>query len=145
MNDEVGFDEAARQLGATTTAAMRVLRNFEQQIAAGTYYVFRVGGGEGGSEGGGGGGEGKKRTLFAFRTGDDALTFAQRNRLGPSPRLLRLSMAQLLTIMLHRPNVEAVLFVAVVDDTMRPGRRPEGQRVTRTELLEALMSGNERA
>ena len=141
MNDEVGFDEAARQVGATTTAAMQVLRDFEKQIAAGTYYVFRVGGGDGS----GGGGEGRKRTLFAFRSGDDALTFAQRNRLGPSPRLLRLSMAQLLTIMLHRSNVEAVLFVADVDDTMRPGQLPEGQRVTRTDLLEALMDGDAQA
>lgn len=136
------FGEAARQQGATAARAADVLRDLAAHVAPGPFYVYRVGGEGSGSEGGESG-SGKKRTLLAFQTADDALAFAQRNRLGPTPRLLRLSLAQLLTIMMHRPSVEAVLFVAIIDDAMRPGQFPQGRRVARAEIIAAMTTNDQ--
>lgn len=138
MDDDTLFGEAATQQGRSVEGAIQLLRQLETQLGSGPFYVYRLGD----TPSGGSGGAAKQRTLFAFRSGDDALAFAQRNRLGPTPRLLRLTLAQVLTIMLHRPSVEAVLFVADVDDDVRPGQRPAGHLVARGEILAVLGQQN---
>lgn len=139
MDDDQLFYEAAQQQGITESMADRILARYRETIGPGSFYVYRIetpkpdGGTNAASSQ-------RKRTLLVFRTGDDALSFAQRNRLGPTPRLLRISLANILATLLHRPSLEAVLFVIIVDDDIKPGQFPDGVRIERSHLLAALQA-----
>lgn len=138
MRDAALFIEVAAQLGYPAEAAGLALEWAAGLLAArgltrGRYYIFRSGGGAGG--GSGGGGE-RPRLLLAFPSADAALSFAQRQRLGAAPRLLALSLAQILAALAQRPAIGAALFADEAEPA--PGGLPAGLRIGRAELLGRL-------
>jgi hypothetical protein len=137
MSDERAFRAAAGQQGYDAAAVDAALAGLRQQLRRDTFYVYRGGAGKG--EGGAGDApSGKPRTIVAFPSGDAALAFAQRNALGPAPRLQRLGLPRLLLALLQQASLEAVLFVA--DEAAEPptGRLPAGIRLQRADLLKSL-------
>lgn len=139
MDDDQLFYEAAQQQGISSATADRILAHYRETIGPGSFYVYRI---ESPKPDGGTSAapSQRKRTLLVFRTGDDALSFAQRNRLGPTPRLLRISLANVLATLLQRPSLEAVLFITSVEDHIKPGQFPDGVRIERSHLLAALQA-----
>jgi hypothetical protein len=137
MSDERAFRAAAAQQGYTDEAASAALSSLRRQLGRETFYVYRRGGGKG--EGGAGEApSGRPRTIVAFPSGDAALSFAQRNALGPSPRLQRLQLPRLLLALLQQESLAAVLFVA--DEAAEPpaGQLPQGLQMERAQLLRSL-------
>lgn len=135
MNDEAALREAAEQQGYSTEAAQRLLRSLHDRLGSDLFYVYRTGGGAGG---GSGAPSARRRTLLAFPSGDAALAFAQRNRLATTPRLLRLSLARVLAVLLAHANIEAVVFANDVRDDLPAGHLPDGTRFERAALLADL-------
>lgn len=84
------------------------------------------------------GAERKPRTLLAFPSADAALAFAQRNQMSPAgnpPRLRRLSMLQLLQVVLREPSIAALLIAAAEDEPPPAGRLPAGILLAREAVL----------
>jgi hypothetical protein len=80
----------------------------------------------------------RPRTLVAFPTPDAALAFAQRGvRRDPAtpPRLRRLSLLQLLEVVLREPAIAALLLVSEDAPPPPPGTLPTGLTLRRDELL----------
>lgn len=123
---QVGIEEVRALLAA-----------WHAQVGAGQFYVFWTSG-----TGGGMRRSASLRTVLAFQTPDGALAFAQRNRLTVAPeqpRLRRLSLLQLLHVMLREPAIVAILFV--VDQDMSPlplGYLPPGVRMVRSDIVQRL-------
>lgn len=140
MDGDQVFRKAAQQQGIALDVADRILAHYRETIGYDSFYAYRIESPKLEGTSNASAANQRKRTLLVFRTGDDALSFAQRNRLGPTPRLLRLSLAHILATLLHRPALEAVLFVTIVDDHIKPGQYPDGIRVQRSHLLEALQA-----
>jgi hypothetical protein len=139
MNDELVLEEAARQRGQSGAAALTLLHGLHARLGHASYYVYRTERAAGAA----GGASGRQRTLVAFPSGDAALAFAQRNRLGATPRLQRLSLARLLAALFQQHDLAAVLFVGEPPDDLAAGRLPEGLRLERAAALAALERGGE--
>lgn len=144
MPDSLLFVDVARQHGYSVVAAQAALaavhaRLSEGGVSARRLYIFRTGdGGVGGADASPGEATGRPRLLLAFQSADTALAFAQGGGLGASPRLVTLSISQLLAAMVQRPAISALL-VADEDDTpARPGHLPPGTRIERAALIELL-------
>jgi hypothetical protein len=75
--------------------------------------------------------------LLAFRSADAALSFAQTAGLGAAPRLAPMGLGQLLTALLQRPSIGALL-LASDGDTVSQAGLPTGSRVERAGLLDQL-------
>lgn len=128
-----GFTAPMAQTVLETTA--RRLRQRGHHISA-RYYTYR-------STKGGSGDERDRaserpRLVLAFATADTALSFAQRSRVGQTPRLLRVSLAQLLAVLIQRPLIEAVLFVDEPITIAEQNQLPIGLRLERNLLLTML-------
>lgn len=129
-----GFDAQVAHAALTATAKMLYQRGHTPQDY---FYLYRTGkrnppSGEGSSA--------RPRVVLAFYTPDTALAFAQHNRLTPTPRLLRLSLARLLATLMQRPTIGAVLF-ADEPIEMVAGYLPVGLRLERAALLNMLTGG----
>jgi len=103
-------------------------------LASHTFYVYRTGK----KLGGGAGGAESSRRLLVFSSPDDALAFAQRNRLRPTPRLVPLNLAQLLAVLVKHASIRKIIFTeedaAIAPDT----QIPTVLCLNRSELLDML-------
>jgi hypothetical protein len=86
-----------------------------------TFYVYRTGkhhATEAGMRGE------LSRRLLVFASPDDALAFAQRHQLQPSPRLVAMQLAQLLIVMVKHASIPLIIFTeedaALSPDTQLP-------------------------
>lgn len=126
--------------GAASSEALRALaERLQHQAGAAAFYVFRYAGKSGGAGGA------RPRTLLACATPDLALAFAQRNGLivpPERPQLRCLSLAQLLTVVVREPAIEALLLVRDQDVLPPPGQLPQGLRLSRDELMRQLREGH---
>jgi hypothetical protein len=117
----------------------------EEQVpgasAGGRFYLYRT---AGGGMGGGAGehASGRERIVLAFPSADDALGFAQHYGLGAAPRLLTLSLPQLLAVLIQRPSIRAVL-IAAEHECLQPDGLPPGLRIERATLLAELANAEQ--
>lgn len=142
MSDSLLFIGIARQQGYSVAAAQAALATVRGTLrAAGVvarrFYIFRTGDGGVGSEGGGEH-TGRPRLLLAFQSADAALAFAQRVGLAVSPRLVGLSLGQVLAAMIQRPAIVSLLVVDEEDGPLAPGALPHGTRIERATLVALL-------
>lgn len=150
MNDTALFIGIAERHGFSPQAARATFDNVTQRLhvrrfqTAGlhpttfklsSFYIFRSGGGSGGGSGETGG---RQRLLLAFPSADAALSFAQRNGLGPAPRLVRMTVAQLLATLMQRPVISALIFADEFTDMPHERALPPGLRLERSALLDLL-------
>lgn len=141
MDDTQLFLTAARQAGYGPEASASALAWAIERIAAGgrppaRLYIFRSVG-VGGHGAVSGPSPTRPRVLLAFRSADEALSFAQRHGLGGAPRLASMGPGQLLTALIQRPTIGALLVAADEADTLQEGL-PPGARVERATLLDQL-------
>jgi hypothetical protein len=132
--EQILLVEAARGQGLEPERALAMLTALWRSLGEGAYYVYR-------SEAATGGKSASTRTdrqILAFASADAALAFAQRNAPTARVRLRGLSVAQLLTLMLHEPSITAVLFVADNAPEASLGKLPRGLRVERDRVLQLL-------
>jgi hypothetical protein len=142
MRDGQPFVEVARQQGYEAAAAERAQAEVVARLQAGglcarRYYCFRtrgVGGGNASQA------PSRPRLLLLFRDADDALSFAQASSLGAAPRLMVLSLAQALSMLLQRPAIGALYLAASGEVVHGGGGLPPGVRVERGELLAMLVT-----
>jgi hypothetical protein len=144
MPDSLLFIGVARQQGYSEEAAFAALaavraRLDEAGVAVRRFYIFRTGdGGVGGGDGGGGELSSRPRRLLAFQSADSALAFAQGAGLGASPRLIALTLSQILAALIQRPTIGALLVADETDAPPPPGGLPSGTRIERSALIELL-------
>jgi hypothetical protein len=98
------------------------------------FYIYRSDKSEPGKVGTGA----RPRLVLAFVTPDTAMVFAQHHRLGPTPRLLRATLAQLLSVLLQRPAIGALMFVDEPITFAADSYLPSGLRLERDMLLKML-------
>lgn len=144
--DVAFFISVAQHHGHPQHTAQRAYHTIIQQlrnrqgdhgtILPNAYYLYRTGGDGGGDESREG--TQRTRTLVAFPSADAALAFAQLNHLGPTPRLVQLSIARLLALLVQRPAILALIFADEPDETFRANTLPLGLRLERTMLLDLL-------
>ncbi|MFV9503484.1 MAG: hypothetical protein AB4911_02845 [Oscillochloridaceae bacterium umkhey_bin13] len=142
MPDSLIFIGVARSQGYPPEAAVAALaavraRLAEAQITTRRFYIYRTGDGGVGSAGATSQSSGRPRLLLAFQSPDDALAFAQATGLGSSPRLVPLSLGQILAAIIQRPAIVALL---IAESTLTPliGGLPPGLRIERAALIELL-------
>jgi hypothetical protein len=139
MPDTAIFIGVAQQYGFGAEAAQEALNRIRAQLqhhAGERFYLYRTGGGGVGA----GSPEApppRTRTLLAFRSADAALAFAQHYGLGAAPRLLTLSLPQLLAVLVQRPTINALLITTDQEQGATNGL-PDGLRIERETLLAQL-------
>lgn len=143
MSDSLLFVGVARRHGYSVAAAQAALaavraRLSEGGVVARRFYIFRTGAGGVGGEPAPGESTGRQRLLLAFQSADAALAFAQGAGFGASPRLVTLTIGQLLAAMVQRPAIAALLVAHEGDAPARPGQLPPGTRIERAALIELL-------
>lgn len=144
MQDTTIFTTIAQQHGFTAQVAQaalgtttRMLRDRGHTARDNFFYIYRTGKRSGGTDRGS---SERTRVVLAFATPDTALAFAQQNHLTPTPRLLRLSLAQLLATLVQRPTIGALLFADEPIELVA-GYLPAGLRLERGVLLNMLTGG----
>jgi hypothetical protein len=80
----------------------------------------------------------RPRRVLAFATPDSALALAQHNRLSPPPRLLRVSLVQLLVVLIQRPAIAAVLVADEPLELPPRGQLPAALRLERLNVVHRL-------
>lgn len=144
MRDAIIFIQIAQRHGFSSRAAHEAFDGIDKKLAIQqhstntVFYIYRTEGK--GGQGDSGGGD-RLRLLLAFPSADGALAFAQRRRLASTPRLSRLSVAQLLTILIHQPTISTIIFVDESVEGMSGQHLPPGLRLDRTTLLAMLQGG----
>jgi hypothetical protein len=145
MSHSTLFIGVAQQQGFSAGAASSALAAVVDMLlerggpVPASFFIYRVGTGEADvTSGGAGGGSGRVRTLLAFRSADSALVFSQRVGLGAAPRLLSLSLAQLLAVLIQRPTIGTLIFADEIDATLGSSSLPPGLRLERSALLALL-------
>lgn len=139
MDEDAQIDALADEHHADRTALRELLSELRDRAGAEAFYIFWS---ERGSEGQSGGG--RPRTLVAFASPDAALAFAQRNRMaepGHPPRLRRLTLTQLMRVLLREPSVNALLLAAAEEEPPPPGRLPAGVLLAREAAIARLGAG----
>ncbi len=141
MSEGNRFIDVACAQGFSAEAAEAALaalqaRLAERGVQPRQFYGYRTAGDASGATAGSGEAR-RPRLLLVFQSADAALGFAQRNRLGRSPRLVALSLSQALAALLQRPTIQALLIAdePVEEDT--PGL-PPGLRLEREALIDLL-------
>lgn len=130
---------AVQQAGGEPAQAASVLEFFRQRlIAAGqpspqTLYVYRVSSVAARSDASAPVPSARPRLLLAFLSPDAAVSFAQRTGLARVPRLLPLSLARVLAIVIQQPAMRA-LHIAY-DDVPAANGLPSGWHLSRAEIL----------
>lgn len=136
------FVGIAQRYGFSGEVAQTVLDRIGMQLSLRGYarhtvfYVYRTDKPAAGT----GGSAGRARLLLAFPSADAALSFAQHSGLGVTPRLLAMNVSQLLSVLLQRPAISALLF-ATETEAPSANSLPCGFRLERTTLLELLQGG----
>jgi hypothetical protein len=144
MSHDTLFIGVAQQQGYDATAAQFVLQQMTERLrerggpVPTSFFIYRTGASNGE---GAGGGSARTRTLLAFRSADAALVFAQRSGLARSPRLLSLSLPQLLAVLVQRPTIGTLIMADEIDATLGANTLPPGMRLERIALLELLQKG----
>jgi hypothetical protein len=85
--------------------------------------------------------ERRPRTLVAFPNADGALAFAQRNRMalpGSPARVRRLTLLQLLQVLVREPTIAALLIAQTEDEPPPPGLLPSGMLLAREAVIARL-------
>jgi hypothetical protein len=137
------FIEIARQHGFALEQAHNVLGMVRTWLharghspTATSFYIYRA---ERSASAGTASTAGNRlRLVLAFATADSAFSFVQRSKLPGTPRLLRVSLSQLLAVMVHRSDIGTVL---IADEPMEllPGTHlPAGLRLERAKVLDKL-------
>lgn len=130
---------AVRQAGGEPAQIAQVLALFHQRLIADgqpspqTLYVYRTTGAAASSDPSAPAPSSRPRRLLAFLSADAAVSFAQRTGLARVPRLLTLSLARVLAIILQQPAVRA-LHIAY-DDIPAANGLPSGWNLSRAEVL----------
>jgi hypothetical protein len=146
MDDAQIFITVASQSGYGAAAAAAALAWARNRLSIGgtvpsRLYIFR--GASNSSEGTGQDPSppSRPRVLLAFASADAALGFAQASGLASAPRLAAMSIEQLLTALIQRPMIRALL---VADDGDSPPEAglPAGLRIERAALLDQLQSAD---
>ncbi len=136
------FIGIAQQYGFSVESAQIVLDQISMQLSMQGYarhtvfYVYRISKPPEGS----GSSAGRARLLLAFPSADAALSFSQHSGLGTTPRLLAMNVSQLLSVLLQRPSIGALLF-ATETEAPSVNYLPHGFRLERTTLLALLQGG----
>jgi len=131
-------EELARQLNVDPERVNRLIDRTVLDLPQKTYYVFRTS-----SERGRGGPEMQRpRTIAAFPSPDDALSFAQRNGYAVSAQTRTLSARELLKLMLRDPKVSSILFLQPMSGDNNVRGFPPGVTVTRQSLLDQLQNSH---
>jgi hypothetical protein len=145
MPDVRIFIGVAQQHGFPAAAAQAALEQVtalvrEQGTLTTHFYLYRT---AGGALGGTAGAPppARPRTLLAFTSADAALAFAQHHGLGLAPRLLVVTLPQLLAVLIQRPTISSLLIATKQARTAADGL-PEGIRMTRDTLLAQLASAD---
>lgn len=146
MDDAQIFITVASQSGYGAAAAATALAWARNRLSAGgavpsRLYIFR--GASNSSEGTGQtpSSPSRPRVLLAFASADAALSFAQASGLASAPRLAAMSIEQLLTALIQRPMIHALL-VADDGDSPHEAGLPAGLRIERAALLDQLQSAD---
>jgi hypothetical protein len=142
MNDAQLFINVACQSGYGTAAASAALAWARNRLSDGRHmpprlYIFRSASNTGDGAGQALTPPARPRVLLAFTSADAALSFAQAAGLGSAPRLAAMGLGQLLTALIQRPMISALL---VADDSHSPviAGLPAGLRIERAALLDQL-------
>ncbi len=143
MDDAQLFIHAACQFGYGAAAASAALTWARNRLGDGVppparLYVFRSASHGGDSSAGQAPAPAARpRVLVAFASADAALGFAQASGLGAAPRLVAMGLGQLLTALVQRPMISALLVAADGDSPPHAGL-PAGLRIERAALLDQL-------
>lgn len=137
------FIEIARQHGFGLEQAHNVLGMVRAWLqarghppTAASFYIYRA---ERSAPGGASGTAGQRlRLVLAFATADSAFSFVQRSKLAGMPRLMRVSVSQLLAVMVQRSDIGAVLIADEPMEMLPATHLPAGLRLERTRVLEKL-------
>jgi hypothetical protein len=152
MSSIVPFLECAHKEGFSATTARRTYRTIQLKLervgyaAQTTFYIYRTGHkpegsefeSESESESGAGSSSKRPRWLLVFSSPDDALAFAQRKHLKPTPRLLPVQLVQLLMAMLQHPAINALIFTEEYATVSPETHIPTLLHLNRTELIDML-------
>jgi hypothetical protein len=126
-----GFPAPAARATFDVVVAMLRERGHTARTA---FYIYRIEKSGVSNDGAGS----RPRVVLAFATPDTALGFVQRHQLGPTPRLLRASLAQLLSVLLQRPAIGALLFADEPIECVAGSYLPRGLRLERAMVLKML-------
>jgi hypothetical protein len=144
MSHATLFIGVAQQQGYSAEAAQAALTQTVERLrergdpVPTSFFIYRAGVGAGE---GSGSSTARPRTLLAFRSADTALVFAQRSGLARSPRLLSLSLPQLLAVLVQRPTIGTLVLADEIDATLGANTLPPGFRLERSALIELLQKG----
>lgn len=127
------LDDLARQLNVPPERVTRLIDQTCSSLPQQTYYVFRtVGEPPDGNTGN------RARTIAAFPTPDDALSFAQRNGYAVSPQIRAVSTRDLLVLLLRDNGVKTVLFLRSLGADPSVRGFPAGTTVHRQQMVAQL-------
>ncbi len=129
---------AVRHVGGEPAQVVSALAAFMERLSADGHpsasrlYVYRATGAGSGSAATPPS-PARSRFLLAFLSADDALSFAQRTGLARAPRLMTLSPARALAVMVQREALQ-FLHIAYNDEPTANGL-PAGWRLSRADIL----------
>ncbi|MBA3948086.1 MAG: hypothetical protein H0X37_26500 [Herpetosiphonaceae bacterium] len=127
-------DDLHLQFKTTVERVADVLERAIAPLTTARYYVFlNVPASSSGSNA-----PAKPRTIPAFVSPDDAVTFAQRNGASPKIRVRGITSINLLRYMLATPTIGTVLFLQALPGEPVTQRFPPGIAVTRECLVQQL-------
>ncbi|HMO57960.1 MAG TPA: hypothetical protein PKA05_01740 [Roseiflexaceae bacterium] len=136
------IERFAAAIGTDAAMLTALVAEVAQRVGATERYVFRQV-----ASGGGTAHSSRMRRLIAFASPDTALAFAQQNQLTPAGqpvRLRRLTIAELLVVVVREPHI-AVLVLADESDIPLPvGHLPGGVVLERLDILQRLSIDPER-
>ncbi|MDW8405353.1 hypothetical protein [Chloroflexus sp.] len=130
---------AVRQAGGEPAQVAHVLELFHQRLIADgqpspqTLYVYRTTSAAARSDKQVSTSPARTRLLLAFLSADAAVSFAQRAGLARVPRLLPISLARMLAVLLQQPAMSAVHIA--YDDTPAADGLPVGWHIARADVL----------
>ncbi|GAC1363266.1 MAG: hypothetical protein NVSMB42_22980 [Herpetosiphon sp.] len=119
------------QIGTTAERLAAVLAETVAALPQEHFYVFLAPAGGGATRST----PGSSRTIPAFRSPDDAVTFAQWNGGSAKIRVRPITALDLLRYMLATPTIGTVLFLHHLPDTPVTQQFPPGAPIRRTGLL----------
>ncbi len=129
-------DDLARQLNVSSERVVQLIDQTSASLPEQTYYVFRTTGEQAKT----GARSDQARTIAAFPTPDDALSFSQRNGYAVSPQIRPVSSRDLLQLLLRDPSIKAVRFLRSVSSDKTTRGFPPGLTIERKQFLDQLAS-----
>ena len=127
------------QLGVTPARLAAILANAVAALPTQRFYVFRTPPGSTT----GANAPAKPRTIPAFLSPDDAMTFAQRQTAQGEIRVRAISATDLLGTMLATPTIGSILFLQTMPLDPEERKLPPGIIITRASLLDLLQREQE--